>query len=72
MKKRVYDYLQQHPHADINKISAELHENALDVLNTVNSLITDGYVKMNTPVNVDLYNYNSCYYSTTGKGFIEK
>ncbi|MDD6236763.1 MAG: hypothetical protein PUB00_05225 [Clostridiales bacterium] len=67
--KKVLEYIQQHPHTEINAMADALNENAKDLMEIVNSLVLNGYLKMDHPVPLDMDNNCSCYYSTTGKEY---
>lgn len=72
MKKKIYDYICKHDHVCVPEISKALNSDGLKVLRIVNELSRDGYIEMSAIVPLGPNNDNSCYYSATGKKYVEE
>lgn len=72
MKKRVLDYIINHPHSSANATAQSLNLPGLDVLRVIHELNRESYIKMDSSVPLSPNNPdNSNYYTATGKKYIE-
>ena len=67
MKKKVFDYIESHPHCSAKEIIQSLNLSGIDVLKAISELENDSCLKRDPPVEISNDNNNSVHYSTTGK-----
>ena len=64
MKKKVYDYIAQHPYSTANQCANALHIKGLDVLKIIHTLHKEGYLKTTAlPLGNGISSDNSNFYS---------
>lgn len=71
MKKKIYDFMCGKHNLSIHEISASLGIDEVKVFNAINEFLTDGIVKLEKIVPIDINNDESCYYTLTGKSYKE-
>ncbi len=71
MNKKIYNYMYAKRCFSIHDISKSLHIGEFEVLKIINNFIIYGIVKLETPIPLGINNDNSCYYSLTGKRYID-
>ena len=71
MKKKIYDFMCGKHNLSIHDISTSLCIDEVKVFSVINEFLTDGIVKLEKIVPIDINNDESCYYTLTGKSYKE-
>lgn len=71
MKKQVYDYIRNHQHTNLHDIAKTLRAAELDVHIAIDTLLNEGYIRIDSSVPLSGTNDSSCYYSVSGKEYID-
>ena len=60
MKRRVFDYIKEHPCVRRSQIAAALGEKDLDVQHAIHVLCKDGFIMLCSPIPLSEVNDDSC------------
>ena len=70
MKEAIYEYIKEHGAVTIAQISIDLDIQGVKAARAVEELRKDCYVRLVSPVPLNVSQGNSCYYEVTNKKYV--